>query len=326
MRLLRRLFLAGLTVVAISGPVDAQPKVTITGFVDNVTSWTNNLSMQDLNLSRGDSEWYARTRVRPDIVAEVGTTKFVLGIEIDYVWGQTAGQDTSVCLSAACPNQPQRFGSTGAADLNTDMQGILEVKWAYTEFDLPLIPAKTRVRLGAQPWAAMYKSGDFMTGDFPGAHVTTQWTPMLRTHFTYAQIEESSTGPKDGFIRGDDVALIGSVEITPFKGLDIRPIFSYVSVIGVTSAASVRNARGGIPTAAANYPTCPGTAGPGTGGLSRGEEQRRRASLHRGSRRTLEIRPVLSRPDGLLPVRHSGPDLAHRLGHVRSRSHERAEA
>ena len=266
MRSFRIVALLLLAVVATTGPVDAQPKVTITGFADNVTSWTNNLSMSDLNLSRSDSEWYARTRVRPDIVAEVGTTKFVLGIEIDYVWGQTAGQDTNVCLSAACPNQPQRFGTTGAADLNTDIQGILELKWAYTEFDLPLIPVKTRMRVGAQPWAAIYKSGDFTTGDFPGAHVTTQWTPMLRSHLTFAQIEEASTGPKDGFIRGDDIALVASVEITPFKGLDIRPIFSWANIIGVTSTGSVRNARGGIGVGAANYPTCPGTAGPGTGG------------------------------------------------------------
>ena len=265
MRRLRFLVLTAVAVLAIAAPVDAQPKVTITGFIDQVSSWNNNLSMSDLNLSRSDTEWYARTRVRPDIVAEVGTTKFVLGIEIDYVWGQTAGQDTSVCLSAACPNSPQRFGSSAGADLNTDIQGILELKWAYTEFDVPLIPPKTRVRLGAQPWTAIYKSGDFTTGDFPGAHVTTQWGPMLRSHFTYAQIEEASTGPKDGFIRGEDFAIVASVEVTPFKGLDIRPIFSYANIIGVTSAASVRNARGGIGTGTANYPTCPGTAGPGTG-------------------------------------------------------------
>jgi hypothetical protein len=258
--------LAVLAVAVLTGRVDAQPKVTITGLVDNVTSWNNNLSMTDFNLSRKDSEWYARTRARPDITAEVGTTKFVLGIEIDYVWGQTAGQDTNVCLSAACPNSPQRFGASGGADLNTDVQGILEVKWAYTEFDVPLMPVPTRLRVGAQPFQIMYKAGAFGTGDFAGAHLSTNWSSMLRSHFTYIQIDEASTGPKDGFIRGDDVALVASVEITPFKGLDIRPIFSYVSLVGVTSSASVRQARGGLGTGAAVYPTCPGTAGPGTGG------------------------------------------------------------
>jgi hypothetical protein len=279
------LVLAAFALLSIAPPVAAQPKVTITGFIDQVTSWTNNLSQSDLNLARtsgtSDREWYARTRVRPDIVAEVGTTKFVLGIEIDYVWGQTANQDTNVCLNAACPaavGTAQRFGSTAGADLNTDVQGILEIKWAYTEFNLPLVPVATRVRLGAQPYEVMYKGGTFATGDFAGVHVASQITPMVRTHFTYVQAEESSTGPKDNFIRGDDVVIFVSAEITPFKGLAVRPLFSYASLVGVTSASTRQN-RGGLGSGAANFPTCPGTTGPGTGGclgggISSAEEER----------------------------------------------------
>jgi hypothetical protein len=92
-----------------------------------------------------------------------------------------------------------------------------------------------------------------------------QLAPMARLNLTYAQIEEASTGPTDNFIRGDDFAFVGSVEITPFKGLDIRPIFSYANFIGPTSGSS-RQARGGVGLGAANFQTCPGTAGPGTGG------------------------------------------------------------
>jgi hypothetical protein len=258
--------LAAIALVAMVGPVSAQPKVTITGFVDNVTSWTKNMSVVDINPARNsDKEWYARTRVRPDITAEVGTTKFVLGLEIDSVWGQTAGQDTNVCLSAACPNTPQRSGASSGWDLNTDVQGTIEVKWAYTEFDLPIIPIPTRFRLGAQPWQATYKLAVLANGDFAGVHVTNQWSPMIRSHFTYAQAEESSTGPKDGFIRGDDIIFITSVEVTPFKGLDIRPIFSYATINGITNTA-MRQARGGVAvTATTTFETCPGTAGPGTG-------------------------------------------------------------
>ncbi|HEV8353288.1 MAG TPA: hypothetical protein VGR24_03710, partial [bacterium] len=262
------LLLAVLAVLAVATPVAAQPKVTITGFMDTISSWLNNNSISDLNLARKDSEWYARTRVRPDITAEVGTTKFVLGIEIDFTYGQTANQDTSVCLGAACPaavGTAQRFGASAGMDLNTDVQGILEIKWAYTEFDLPLIPIPSRMRIGAQPWEVMYKSGVYATGDFAGAHLTNQWTPQVRSHLTFAQSEESSTGPTDNFIRGDDVIIVASVEITPFKGLDLRPIFSYASLIGVTSAATRQN-RGGLGSGAAVFPTCPGTTGPGTGG------------------------------------------------------------
>jgi hypothetical protein len=253
--------------------VSAQPKVTITGFVDNVNSWTRNMSVVDINPARtGDREWYTRTRVRPDITAEVGTTKFVLGLEIDTVWGQTANQDTNVCLNAACQaavGSAQRSGATSGWDLNTDTQGVIEVKWAYTEFAMPIIPVPTVFRIGAQPWQAQYKLAALANGDFAGVHVTNQWSPMIKSNFTYAQIEESSTGPKDNFIRGDDFAIITSVEITPFKGLDIRPIYSYANFVGVTNGAA-RQGRGGVGTGAANFHTCPGTAGPGTGACTLG--------------------------------------------------------
>ena len=282
------LLLAVLAVLALPIPATAQPKVTITGFIDQVSSWTNNLSATDLNLARtNDSEWYGRTRIRPDITAEVGTTKFVLGLEIDAVWGQTSqAGDTSACLqNSVVPcatgagatatgggrvssGNIQRFGSTGGFDLNTDVQGIIEVKWAYTEFSAPLIPVPTRVRLGAQPWASMYKGGVLATGDFAGAHLTSTWSPMLRSHFAFAQIEEASTGESDGFLRGDDFVIITSLEVSPFKGLDIRPLFSYANLIGTTSASS-RQSRGGLATVAAGgaavFPNCPGPIGPGTG-------------------------------------------------------------
>lgn len=266
--------LAVIALLAMTGPVSAQPKVTITGLVDNVMSWTKNMSIVDLNPARSnDVEWYARQRVRPDITAEVGTTKFVLGLEIDTTWGQTANQDTNVCLNAACPaavGTQQRFGTNGGFDLNTDVPGIIEIKWAYTEFDLPIMPVPTRIRLGAQPWEATYKSGVLATGDFAGVHITNQWTPMIKSNFTFVQIEESSTGPQTNFIRGDDVGFVASVEITPFKGLDIRPIFSYVNYIGLTSTSS-RAPRGGVAVgSAALFPTCPGTAGPGTGNCAVG--------------------------------------------------------
>src|SRR5881409_2119336 len=77
------------------------PKVTINGVIDNVTSWSRNMSLADVNLTRVDKEWYARTRARPDITGELGTTKFVLGLELDYTWGSTCpnGQDVNVRCS-----------------------------------------------------------------------------------------------------------------------------------------------------------------------------------------------------------------------------------
>ncbi|MBI4637651.1 MAG: hypothetical protein HY727_15025 [Candidatus Rokubacteria bacterium] len=233
---------------ALGPPASAQapgPKVTITGLVDNVTSWTSNLSTVDLNYARtGDTEWYARTRVRPDITAEVGTTKFVLSLEIDATWGQTGATDTTA---------PNRNGTTSSLDLNTDTLGNIELRWAYTEFDVPLVPWASRLRLGAQPFATTYKPSTLATGDFAGAHLTTTLTPAMKLNVTWAQVEEESTGPPDGFVRGEDYALIASVEATPLTGLSLRPIYALFVADGVTSGAA-RQARGGLGTSTTNYP------------------------------------------------------------------------
>jgi hypothetical protein len=222
-----------------TAPATPAPKVTINGLVDNVTSWTRNMSIVDLNVSRvGDKEWYARTRVRPDITAEVGTTKFVLGLELDAVWGQTGTADNAGV---------QRSGATAGWDLNTDTTSMIEVKWAYTEFDMPWIPG-ARVRLGAQPFAETYKLAVLANGDYAGLHWEWRANPAIKLNFTFAQIEEESTGPRDGFVRGEDYAFIMSAEFSPIKGLDIRPIYAYLSTDGVTNGAA-RQGRGGIANA-----------------------------------------------------------------------------
>ena len=58
------------------------------------------------------------------------------------------------------------------------MPGILELKWGYTEFEIPGLPFTTRARLGAQPWGsvATYKPGIHATGDFAGANLTMTFT------------------------------------------------------------------------------------------------------------------------------------------------------
>jgi hypothetical protein len=185
-------------------------------------------------------------RVRPDITAEVGTTKFVLGLEIDYAFGQVGPTDGSFGGGG------QKFGTNGGADANTDIAGIIELKWAYTEFRIPLLPFPTVMRFGAQPAAVMYKPAILMQGDFAGAHITSTLAPFLKLNLTYNQMEEESTGIRDGFTRGEDWAIFASVEITPFKGLDIRPIFSYAQMEGTTGQA--RLGRGGIANAAATFP------------------------------------------------------------------------
>src|SRR5687768_12042677 len=148
------------------------PKVTINGLFDQVTSTGRNLYDGNFSRSRED-EWYARTRFRPDFTFEVGRTKAVLGLEIDLQYGGcgTTGGDGSFGTGAAAGC---KGGANGGLDINTDVAGIIEIKWMYTEFDLtgkdslmPFIPVQTVARIGGQPFASLanyratYAAGDF---------------------------------------------------------------------------------------------------------------------------------------------------------------------
>jgi hypothetical protein len=124
---------------------------------------------------------------------------------------------------------------------------IFELKWGYTEFDIPGIPFATRARLGAQPWGsvATMKPGTLATGDFSGVNLTTAVVPEVRLFLTYAQAEEEGTGPSDGFVRGEDFAIVGSVDVTPFKGLTLKPVYAYFRADGATFGQT-RSPRGGL--------------------------------------------------------------------------------
>jgi hypothetical protein len=228
-------------------PAAPAPQVTITGFLDTISSWSKNLN-DSVVYRTGEREWYARNRGRVDVIGRLGTAHFVMGLEIDSTWGTTAvgGQDNNLAAGGV---GTQRFGASSAFDLNTDTQGSIEMKWLYTEFAVPLIPLPTLVRLGAQPFAVTYKQAAYATGDFAGVNVDVYVNPTIKAHFTYVALEENLTGYRRslGFGRGDDWAVIASVEITPIRRLflDIRPIYSFLSVTGST-AGPARNAVGGI--------------------------------------------------------------------------------
>jgi len=248
------LVLMGTLVPAAYAQAPPAPSFGITGFLDTITSASKNL--RDNNFTRtGDSEWYARNRGRFDITGRVGTAIVVWGIELDLAWGQVSGTD-NVNDTSGTAGGLQRAGSLGAFDLNTDVRGIVETKWLYTEFDMPGLSkiAPTRMRLGAQPFQTQYKLGTLANGDFSGVNVVSQWSPNVRSHITFAQIEEELHGPSTSgsgittFNRGNDLALILSVEVTPIKGLDVRPIYALAYIEGVTNGAT-RVTVGGIPTA-----------------------------------------------------------------------------
>ena len=237
------------------------PKVTITGTFDQITSAGRNF--YDGNFSRdNDREWYARTRFRPDFEFAVGRTKAVLGIELDLNWGQTGSNDggfpgntagTACGFTGGCKGA----GSAGGGlDINTDVAGLFEIKWIYTEFDLtgkdsllPFIPILTVARLGGQPFGtiANYKVY-YANGDFAGVDLYSTFTPDIKNHLAYVVVEDQLAGgnrtaaAQNRTNRGEDYAFILSPEFTPFKGLDLKPMFSWFHADGLTSTSSRRNA------------------------------------------------------------------------------------
>ncbi len=223
------------------------PKVTIVGLFDQVTSGGRNIYDGDFSRS-SEREWYARTRFRPDFYFEVGRTKAVLGIEIDLTYGQTIANDGGFPNPGGCGK-----GTQGCLDTNTDVAGLFEVKWIYTEFDLtgkdsllPFIPVPTVARVGGQPYSTLanYKVV-YANGDFAGFSGRTTFAPNLSTQIAYVQVEDEIAGSNRvartaANRRGNDHAFILSAEVSPFKGLDIKPLYSYFYADGATAGAARR--------------------------------------------------------------------------------------
>src|SRR5262249_11981674 len=249
------------------------PKVTISGLFDQVTAMGRNTF--DGNLTRNsDSEWYARTRFRPDLEFAVGRVRAVLGLEIDLQYGQSGtldggfpfnntGNVGGVAANAAAPGSPRagatppgcKVNTNGCLDINTDVGGMIEIKWVYTEFPLtgkdsllPFIPVETMARAGGQPFdtLAQYKLAQFANGDFAGISAITAFTQNIKTNLAWVIIEDQLAGANRGLPqfrtgRGEDWSFIFSPEFTPTKGLDLKPLFNYTHADGQTSGTVRRN-------------------------------------------------------------------------------------
>jgi hypothetical protein len=278
------------------------PKVTITGLFDQVTSAGRNF--YDGNLTRNsDKEWYARTRFRPDFEFAVGRVKAVLGLEIDLQYGQSGPNDGGFPFNNSGFSGGQAAGAggrtnpgckvntNGCLDLNTDVGGMIEIKWIYTEFPLtgkdsllPFIPVETMARAGGQPFdtLAQYKLAQYANGDFAGISAITTFAPNIKTNLAWVIAEQQLAGGNRGLgaaklTRGSDYALIFSPEVTPFKGLDIKPLYSWWHADGLTQATARRNL--------ANVGTVsgliqgPGSRGPATPGDPTEHENRHTIGL-----------------------------------------------
>src|SRR5205823_12146638 len=214
-----------------------------------------------------DKEWYARTRFRPDFSFEVGRAKAVMGLEVDLTYGQV-GQAGGGPGKTAIGGFGAHPGTTADAGLNTDVTGVVEIKWMYTEFDLtgkdslmPFIPVPTVARAGLQPFGSLanYKV-TYANGDFAGLSTVTTFDPTLNLKLAYVMVEDEIAGgnrgtaggaatigagftaPTGKLTRGNDFAIIISPELTPMKGLDIKPLYSLFYAEGATTTTARRAA------------------------------------------------------------------------------------
>src|SRR5437867_9944396 len=256
-RFLVQALFTGVVLAMLAPPVFAQapaPRVTITGLFDQVTSAGRNFYDGDLTRT-SDREWYGRTRFRPDFTFEVGRVKAVLGLEIDLQYGQAGPNDGGFPGNTSGTNSGCKVNTNGCLDLNTDVGGMIEIKWIYTEFPLtgkdsllPFIPVETMARAGGQPFdtLAQYKLAQFANGDFAGVSAITTFTPNIKTNLAYIIIEDQLAGANRGNPslktgRGEDYSVLFSPEFTPTKGLDIKPLFNWIHTDGQTSGTVRRN-------------------------------------------------------------------------------------
>src|SRR5262249_46108354 len=127
------------------------PKVTITGFIDTLGTWSYNTSQYDSDYSHKDTQAYGRNRGRFDVIGEVGKAKAVLGLELDFYFGQTG---TSRFGNLVGNGASAGFGGDGSLTDNNDNRTIIEIKWLYTEFPLP-IPLDNTFRVGGLPFGTV---------------------------------------------------------------------------------------------------------------------------------------------------------------------------
>lgn len=216
------------------GPAVAQtpaaapaPKVSITGLIDWVTTYYKNQTGLDITDGGKDGGWYSRNRGLLTVTGEVGRAKGVLSLEMDFILGKVGG---------AAPLGPAGGVSL---DLEGDEKGSVEAKWLYLEAPItgpgslmPFIPVATLGRFGGQPARGHdYKPGIQFSGDFPGVHLETTWSPSVRSRLTFAQIDEA-LDPVTNPGGTEDYAFIASLEVDVVKGVTVKPTYSYARFDG----------------------------------------------------------------------------------------------
>ena len=90
-------------------PAAPVPQVTITGFIDTVTSWNKNLD-DSLVFRDGERAWYARNRGRFDVIGQLGQARAVLGSRSTT----PSARPPSVARTTTSPRAARASGNTTA--------------------------------------------------------------------------------------------------------------------------------------------------------------------------------------------------------------------
>jgi len=219
------------------------PKVTINGLVDfAITAYRNwsggNLTSADPTNAR-DHGWVSRERGVFTITGEVGRSKGVWAVELDFTNGAgvlgSAGSGFNGGLNGTA------FSGTSANfDMDIDVASVVETKWLYIETPatgegsfLPWIPFQSMIMAGGQPWRGHdYKVGMQLSGDGPGLTLRTNWTPDIRTTLSYVMIGAGNIDKINAPGQANNWATALSFEADIIKGLTVKPTFVYASYFG----------------------------------------------------------------------------------------------
>jgi len=240
-------FIAALGMLA--PPVFAQapapapaPKVTINGLVDFViTAYRNwsggNLTTADPTNTQ-DKGWVSRERGVFTITGEVGRSKGVWAVELDFTNGAGVLGSSGSAFNGGL-NGNSFSGTSANFDMDIDVASVVETKWLYIETlatgegsFLPWIPFQSTLMVGGQPWRGHdYKTGIMLSGDGPGGTLRTNWTPDIRSTLSYVMVG-AKLDPTVAPGAANNWAVAASLEADIFKGFTIKPTFTYASYFG----------------------------------------------------------------------------------------------
>jgi hypothetical protein len=208
-------------------PARGEDRLKLTGYVDNHIRAAKNFGSGDDDLTNNDDNPFeGRIRGRMFFhIQATENTKAVFAFEFDQKYGKARGDKSE--------------RSRNGGDFGMD-NGNFELKWLYVDGVIPGTPV--RFKLGAQPFKntpmknclilcldAMGVSTDIPIGD----------AGKLNAWLAWGQEDFAQDIGNPATLQGEDYALGVTLMLSPFKGLDIHPLFAFQHLSGPSFGGSV---------------------------------------------------------------------------------------